>query len=137
MSPSSAKTRRSTAGGSATQATTTSAASASSRGFFATFAPAACSAAARPGVRFQAVSGNPFFKRLAAMRPPMRPSPANPTRVLVMHRPPTVSLPTWGEGIAFARFAPRLVTQLDRDHHLEGAQLVGERHDLHVDEASF
>ena len=32
------------------------------------------------GVRFQTVSGNPFFKRFWAMRLPMRPRPANPIR---------------------------------------------------------
>ena len=34
----------------------------------------------RSAVRFQTVRGNPLSRRLRAMRPPMRPSPANPMR---------------------------------------------------------
>ena len=81
--PSSAKTSRSTAGGSATQATTTSEPSASSSGVRAAFAPSFTSGSQRSGVRFQTVVGKPFFRRLRAMRLPMRPSPANPIRFVM------------------------------------------------------
>ena len=50
-------------------------------------APSFTSGSQRSGVRFQTVSGNPFFRRLRAMRLPMRPSPAKPIRLLMSRSP--------------------------------------------------
>ena len=43
-------------------------------------APSATRSAARPGVRFQAVTSNPARRRLAAIAAPIVPSPTNPIR---------------------------------------------------------
>src|SRR5712692_8409462 len=112
--PSSANTRRPTALGSATQATTTSDISASSRGVRATFAPCSWNGLHFSGVRFQTASGNPLARNWRAMRPPMRPSPAKPIRFCI---------------------ESRLLSALRaRDHHLQGAEPVGEADHLDVHE---
>ncbi len=78
--PSGPNTTASTSGVSETQVTTMSAARAASDGEAASVPPSASRSAARPGVRFHAVTGNPALRRLAAIATPMVPSPTNAIR---------------------------------------------------------
>jgi len=78
--PSGPKSTASTSGESDTQMTTTSEASATAAGLAPWTALSSSNSAARPADRFQTVSGKPARRRLAAMAPPMVPSPQNPTR---------------------------------------------------------
>ncbi len=70
----------STSGVSETHTTTTSEARATSAGEPASEPPSATRSAARPGVRFHAVTSNPARRRLAAIAAPIVPSPTNPIR---------------------------------------------------------
>jgi len=69
----------STSGVSLTQVTMMSLRAATSAGPAATAAPASASGVMRPGVRFHTVRSKPAFNKLAAIAPPMMPSPMKPT----------------------------------------------------------
>ena len=79
--PASPKRTASTSGVSDTIVITMSLAAAASAGLETTFTPSSPSSAARPGVLFQALTVKPARATLAAMAPPIVPSPTNPTRI--------------------------------------------------------
>src|SRR3990172_1681548 len=97
------KSTASTSGVSERQTTTTSTAAASSAGVAASLAPSSTTAAARPGVRFQTVSGKPARARLAAMAAPIVPMPAKPTRSMRSSCPSPCPRPWYVESPAIRR----------------------------------
>src|SRR3990172_5780946 len=97
------KSTASTSGVSERQTTTTSTAAARSAGVAASLAPSSTTAAARPGVRFQTVSGKPARARLAAMAAPIVPMPAKPTRSMRSSCPSPCPRPWYVESPAIRR----------------------------------
>ena len=71
----------STSGVSDTIVITTSLAAATAAGLSRTRTPSSSIPAARPGVRFQALTSKPARAAFAAIAPPIVPRPTNPTRI--------------------------------------------------------
>ncbi len=79
LTPRSPRMTSSTSGVSLTQVTMMPQLAATSAGLSATAAPAVASGVTRPGVRFHTVRLNPALSKLAAIPPPIMPSPMKPT----------------------------------------------------------
>src|SRR6185369_1750613 len=77
--PAGPKRTASTSGVSETMVITTSLAAATAAGLSRRWTPRSSNSAARPGVRFQALTSKPARAALAAIAPPIVPSPTNPT----------------------------------------------------------